>query len=722
LTSVDSILAAQADYGNRRVLQMLGRSGPSSGAPIDPTYRGELEQRFGQRFDDVRVHTDPAAAASAQAIGARAYTADRDIVFGPGQPGPGTVVGRRLLTHELAHVVQQSRGPTSGTVGHAGDDHERAASAAVHRIGAGQSAGLAPTSSVPAVQRDEVTAPADADATTDAPTRSPAPVLTPPEIPPETDEERLNRMLAEDARAATAGRGGPGSPSAPPPSETSLAAALQRLLARCEADRRMEGTTRPTGPAPGAGVSRIDTSPTEEIKRRIEACLDTPESQQVKAMAKEILFSRRNTPITVLAYLASLAVGGPTPPIPIRLGDDLELSLQVSGPLIRREWAVTATFTARGSWAERAARGLWGGITSVGRAIGGAASAVGGAIATGARAVGGAVATGVRAVGGAIGAGARAVANAAVTSARAVGSAARFVGGALWSGLKAVGRGIASVGRAVWSGLKAVGRRIATVAGAIWNGVTWVATQLWDKVLGVLERTLHWVMQLPARVGRLLLGLWEAVKSLRPWSLDWWRSLGDASTWTGLLKWLGARLIDLLEIAGVGEAYETAMDFLKFTTRTLTDDEVASARGIFGRSINLRLVRLDEHAVLGPSWSRRDYTSFHTINSWGTSSRDVLIHELTHVWQYERAGAIYMPQAIHAQVWGGGYDYGGVAGLQARQAAGQGFASFNREQQAQIVQDFFSLTQSSPDIALYATFVKEVSTLTEAELIAARPP
>ena len=40
----------------------------------------------------------------------------------------------------------------------------------------------------------------------------------------------------------------------------------------------------------------------------------------------------------------------------------------------------------------------------------------------------------------------------------------------------------------------------------------------------------------PERVGRLLLGLWEGVKSLKPWSLDWWKSLGEAKTWKQLLE------------------------------------------------------------------------------------------------------------------------------------------------------------------------------------------
>lgn len=61
-------------------------------------------------FGDVRVHTGGAAAESARAFDARAYTVDRDIVFGAGQYAPHSEAGRRLIAHELTHVVQQDTG------------------------------------------------------------------------------------------------------------------------------------------------------------------------------------------------------------------------------------------------------------------------------------------------------------------------------------------------------------------------------------------------------------------------------------------------------------------------------------------------------------------------------------------------------------------------------------------------------------------------------------
>lgn len=79
----------------------------SPGHPLHAGARADLETRLGHDFSRVRVHTDTTAAASARAVDALAYTIGRDVVFAAGRYEPGTAEGRRLLTHELTHVVQQ---------------------------------------------------------------------------------------------------------------------------------------------------------------------------------------------------------------------------------------------------------------------------------------------------------------------------------------------------------------------------------------------------------------------------------------------------------------------------------------------------------------------------------------------------------------------------------------------------------------------------------------
>jgi hypothetical protein len=92
-----------------------------TGTPLDTASRTYFESRFGYDFGGVRLHTDQAATDTARAIQARAYTLGRDIVFGAGEYEPSTFAGKRLLAHELAHVVQQSS--------HAGPMAQRQASA-----------------------------------------------------------------------------------------------------------------------------------------------------------------------------------------------------------------------------------------------------------------------------------------------------------------------------------------------------------------------------------------------------------------------------------------------------------------------------------------------------------------------------------------------------------------------------------------------------------------
>jgi hypothetical protein len=95
------------------VREVLGRGG----RPLDPHTRRSMEARFGYDFSKVRVHTDATAALSARALGAHAYTVGSDVVFAAGRFAPDTVAGRRLLAHELTHVVQQSRDLQSRPVG-----------------------------------------------------------------------------------------------------------------------------------------------------------------------------------------------------------------------------------------------------------------------------------------------------------------------------------------------------------------------------------------------------------------------------------------------------------------------------------------------------------------------------------------------------------------------------------------------------------------------------
>jgi hypothetical protein len=79
----------------------------SRGQPLDTSAREFFEPRFGADLSGVTIHTDPQAEASAAAVQAQAYTVGQNIVFGKNQYAPHSDSGRRLIAHELTHVMQQ---------------------------------------------------------------------------------------------------------------------------------------------------------------------------------------------------------------------------------------------------------------------------------------------------------------------------------------------------------------------------------------------------------------------------------------------------------------------------------------------------------------------------------------------------------------------------------------------------------------------------------------
>ena len=82
----------------------------SPGRPLEPALRQDMQRRFGYDFSSVRVHSGAASEQSAREVNSEAYTVGAHVVFAAGQFQPSTHEGRRLLAHELTHVVQQWHG------------------------------------------------------------------------------------------------------------------------------------------------------------------------------------------------------------------------------------------------------------------------------------------------------------------------------------------------------------------------------------------------------------------------------------------------------------------------------------------------------------------------------------------------------------------------------------------------------------------------------------
>ena len=165
------ILQLQRQAGNAGVAQLLRDENDGAavqqlisggGRALDSAVRVQMEAAFGEDFHDVRVHTGGDASASAESLGARAYTVGNDVVFSDGTYDPDSSAGQRTLAHELTHVVQQRSGPVdgedTGTGVKVSDPHDRfeqAAEANADRVMAGGGSDTAPAGAA-GVQREAI--------------------------------------------------------------------------------------------------------------------------------------------------------------------------------------------------------------------------------------------------------------------------------------------------------------------------------------------------------------------------------------------------------------------------------------------------------------------------------------------------------------------------------------------------------------------------------------
>lgn len=127
------------------------RSGLGAGRALDQGTRAEMERGFGHDLGGVRIHSGPGADRATHALGAQAYALGDDIVASSRHAGFTGAAGKGLLSHELAHVVQQRGGGTAP-----GAAHEAAADGAAQAIAAGRRASAQPAAARGVQRRIEI--------------------------------------------------------------------------------------------------------------------------------------------------------------------------------------------------------------------------------------------------------------------------------------------------------------------------------------------------------------------------------------------------------------------------------------------------------------------------------------------------------------------------------------------------------------------------------------
>jgi hypothetical protein len=165
--------------------------------------------------------------------------------------------------------------------------------------------------------------------------------------------------------------------------------------------------------------------------------------------------------------------------------------------------------------------------------------------------------------------------------------------------------------------------------------------------------------------------------------------------------------------------------------RTMTEYEIRQARRVFGDAIDYTKVRINEGSISAKVASVGGYarTIGNTVHMPEGGSRNMafMIHELTHVWQYQHQGWTYAPKCIWAQITEG-YSYvpsdldqwnAHLEGkdplpstpdeaLRSARQEGKTLQSFNPEQQGDILADYFRRQQRGGDVSAYAAFVGDV--------------
>jgi hypothetical protein len=249
----------------------------SPGQPLDEGTRSFFEPRLGHDFSRVRIHTDSRAAESAQAVGALAYTVGSNVAFNEGRYEPGSTAGRRLLAHELAHVVQQEGSQLAAPAGDglavSPADHPLEARADAAAESAIQGRHSDPGQhGQPQLQRQAEGNhhPVKPDLGEPLPYVEATELLKCIKIMGEENAASCRQQILGEAPELSAADGGPGTPRSqevvipvPPPPSRRISPEEARSLAAQPQPPHVETDSRPAAPAPAASTAPAGSSASE---------------------------------------------------------------------------------------------------------------------------------------------------------------------------------------------------------------------------------------------------------------------------------------------------------------------------------------------------------------------------------------------------------------------------------------------------------------------------
>ncbi len=233
-----------------------------------------------------------------------------------------------------------------------------------------------------------------------------------------------------------------------------------------------------------------------------------------------------------------------------------------------------------------------------------------------------------------------------------------------------------------------------------WAGERWRDVTMWPRnLLRDLPRRLQ-------RLGQARGGMHRAITLLPQHSARVGKAV-SLHTWAAFL----------FDAVGGPELAQYVMHLFMVTTPLSAEEREAVASALGPKALRYGDVRIAEGGILPLIFGRnggRAFCTWHTIHlpREGAHTRkdlSLLVHEATHVMQYERMGTLYIGEALYAQhkLGRGAYDYGGEQGLRRAHEQGVPLRAYNREAQAQIVQDYFRRREQGLDVSAYEPYVRQ---------------
>jgi len=213
-----------------------------------------------------------------------------------------------------------------------------------------------------------------------------------------------------------------------------------------------------------------------------------------------------------------------------------------------------------------------------------------------------------------------------------------------------------------------IGSAIGGVVRRVADGVGGLVTGAVEATVGTLRNTVESVRTVLGGLGNIFTGRFRE---------------GFTQFGAGLVKAVQTPLDATLIMGGRAVSAVQTLLGIEPVRRSLTDDEVAALRTVYGDSIDYSRISIKEGDAGLLTLSKRPFTHGDTIyipSGHLPLQLDLLVHEVAHVWQHQNGGTDYMSEALFAQFFGDGYNV-----LKALRE-GKSWEEMNPEQQAELLE------------------------------------